>query len=107
MRDEAVILKTILFDGQVAGIVLSFVTSGEREVGYWIGREYWGKGIATKALAEFLGQVRERPLHGYVARHNTGSRRVLEKCGFMFLREDKYSSPNGQEVEGYVLILRE
>lgn len=53
MADDSVILKTILFNGQVAGNIVSFVQSGEREVGYWIGKEYWGKGIATKALAAF------------------------------------------------------
>ena len=52
------IVKTILFDGQVAGNIVSWDQSGEREVGYWIGKEYWGKGIATKALAEFLGIVK-------------------------------------------------
>lgn len=60
MADDAVILKTILFDGQVAGNIVSFEQSGEREVGYWIGKEYWGKGIATKALAVFLSHVRTR-----------------------------------------------
>jgi RimJ/RimL family protein N-acetyltransferase len=82
MKDETVILKTILFEGQVAGNLVSFVLSGEREVGYWLGREFWGKGIATRALSEFLKQVKERPLYAHVARHNIASLRVLEKCGF-------------------------
>ncbi len=50
--------------------------------GYWIGREYWGKGIASAALADFLDVVEDRPLHARVAKHNAGSIRVLEKCGF-------------------------
>jgi RimJ/RimL family protein N-acetyltransferase len=82
LADETVIKKTILFDGHVAGNVVSFVQSGEREVGYWIGKEYWGKGVATEALSEFLGHVETRPLYAHVARHNTASIRVLEKCGF-------------------------
>ena len=61
------IVKTILFDGQVAGNIVSWDQSGEREVGYWIGKDYWGKGIATKALAEFLGYVKSRPLFAHVA----------------------------------------
>lgn len=60
-KDESVILKTILFEKQVAGNVLSFEISGEREVGYWLGREFWGKGIATRALSAFLTQVLVRP----------------------------------------------
>ena len=86
--NENVLLKTILYDGEVAGNVVSFEMEGKREVGYWIGREFWGKGIATKALAEFLGYVKIRPLYGVVAKHNIGSRRVLEKCGFEFFGEE-------------------
>jgi RimJ/RimL family protein N-acetyltransferase len=103
MADDSVILKTILFNGQVAGNILSFVKSGEREVGYWLGKEYWGKGIATKALAAFLKQVKTRPLYGHVAKHNIGSRRVLEKCGFKIVREEMFPSPSGEEVEDFVL----
>ena len=88
MQGESNILKTILFDDQVAGNIVSWDASGEREVGYWIGKEFWGKGIATKALSEFLGIVTTRPLYEHVAKHNVASRRVLEKCGFMLSGED-------------------
>ena len=53
MQDESILLRTILFEGQVVGNLVSFEISGKREVGYWLGREFWGKGIATQALAEF------------------------------------------------------
>ena len=105
MADESNILKTILFDGQVAGNIVSWLQSGEWEVGYWIGKEYWGRGIATKALAEFLGIVKTRPLFAHVAKHNVGSRRVLEKCGFAFIGEDTYTNPAGVEVEEFILKL--
>ena len=82
------LIRTIVYDGQVAGTVMCFEMEGKREVGYWIGREYWGKGIASQALAQFLEQEKSRPLYGYVAKHNVGSRRVLEKCRFEFLEED-------------------
>lgn len=62
MNNKTNIIKTVLFEGQVAGNIVSWEQSGEREVGYWIGKEYWGKGIGTKALAEFLGYVKIRPL---------------------------------------------
>ncbi len=70
MADDSVILKTILFDGQVAGSIVSWEVSGEREVGYWLGKEFWGKGIATQALAEYVRIVKSRPLFAHVARHN-------------------------------------
>jgi RimJ/RimL family protein N-acetyltransferase len=82
LADESTTIRTIVVNGEIAGNVLSWRTPDERLVGYWIGREYWGRGIATRALAAFLSEVRERPLHAHVATSNLGSIRVLEKCGF-------------------------
>jgi RimJ/RimL family protein N-acetyltransferase len=108
MADETNILKTILYGDQVAGNIVSWEHSGEREVGYWLGREIWGKGIATQALALFLKQVTTRPLYAYAAKHNLASIRVLEKCGFTMTGEDKgLSSTGGEEIEELRLILRE
>jgi RimJ/RimL family protein N-acetyltransferase len=101
-------MRTILFDGQVAGNIVSFVMDGEREVGYWLGREFWGKGIATSALQQFLEVITERPLFAHVVRHNTGSLRVLQKCGFTVSKEEQFESGNGGgSVAGYVLKLEE
>jgi RimJ/RimL family protein N-acetyltransferase len=74
-------------------------------VGYWIGKEFWGKGIASGSLKQFLGVVKSRPLFAHVARHNRASKRVLEKCGFVVVGEDKYLDRNGREVEEIVLKL--
>ena len=83
------LLKTIVYNSQVAGNIVSFDMEGKREVGYWLGREFWGKGIASHALTEFLGYETTRPLYGVAVKHNTGSQRVLTKCGFEFLAEEK------------------
>jgi RimJ/RimL family protein N-acetyltransferase len=88
LEDESVVTKTVLFEGEVAGNIVSFVNSGEREVGYWIGRQFWGRGVATRALAEFLRLEARRPLYAGVALHNAASVRVLQKCGFRILREE-------------------
>ena len=82
LADDAVLVRTILSDGQVAGNVLSFERGGRREVGYWIGRDHWGRGVATAALVAFLGEETSRPLHAGVEPQTRGSLRVLEKCGF-------------------------
>lgn len=87
LADESNIIRTIVYNGQVAGNLVSFLMENKREVGYWIGREFWGRGVATKALSDFLSQVKIRPLYGVAARHNIGSQRVLEKCGFKICRE--------------------
>lgn len=89
VKNETAVLKTILFDEKIAGNIVSWEPEeNERDIGYWIGKEYWGKGIATQALAEFLKIVKTRPLYAYVARHNVASARVLQKCGFAIYAEN-------------------
>src|SRR5262245_33389558 len=109
LKDETVFKKTVICDGHVAGNVVRFEREGEREVGYWIGREYWGRGIATLALADFLRHVTQRPLRARVAKHNMASRRVLEKCGFAISGEERGPSRPGasDEVDDLILTLRE
>jgi RimJ/RimL family protein N-acetyltransferase len=81
--DRSVLTRTIVVDGQVAGSVASYVDPelGAPEVTYWLGREFWGKGIATMALSEFLKEQTARPIYGRAAKDNTGSIRVLESVG--------------------------
>jgi RimJ/RimL family protein N-acetyltransferase len=81
--------RTIEVDGEVAGNVVSWEGDEGRLVGYWIGREHWGRGIATAALRAFLEEIPERPLHALVHADNAGSIRVLEKCGFVQVGEDE------------------
>lgn len=82
LGDSTLIKQAILFDGAVTGNIVCFEQDGQAQVGYWIGREYWGKGVASAALAAFLADVQARPLYAHVVKHNLGSVRVLEKCGF-------------------------
>lgn len=87
MADPQNILRTIVLEDQVVGNIVSFVMDGKREVGYWLGREFWGKGIASKSLELFLQEVKMRPLYAHVAKTNPASMRVLEKGGFVFQDE--------------------
>jgi len=104
--DETVVKKTILCKGQVAGQILSFKRFGQREVGYWLGREYWGKGIASRALAAFMHADPERPLFARVAKPNGASRRVLEKCGFVLHGEEFwFPEAGGEPSEDFILKL--
>lgn len=82
LSDQKVVIKTILWRDQVAGIVGSFLWDGKPQVTYWIGKEFWGNGIATQALTELLHIVTDRPLYASAAKDNVASIRVLEKCGF-------------------------
>ena len=109
LANKVNIIQTILFNGQVAGSVSSYEEEGRPEVTYWLGKEYWGKGIATWALTEFLAQKnRIRPIYARVAKDNLGSRRVLEKCGFKIIGESKgVANARGQEIEERLLELQE
>jgi RimJ/RimL family protein N-acetyltransferase len=106
--EPTIIIRTILCDGQVAGSVLSYEEDGRPEVSYWLGREFWGKGIATWALGEFLRTVNlKRPMYARVAKDNLGSRRVLEKCGFAVIGEERgYANARGMEIAELLLELR-
>jgi len=105
MKNEKNIIQTVLYDNQIAGSIMSWEMAGEWEVGYWYGREYWSKGIATQALKEFVSGMLTRPLYAHVAQHNIGSRRVLEKCGFKVIGEDTYTNPASVEVEEFIFKL--
>jgi RimJ/RimL family protein N-acetyltransferase len=106
LGNPANINQTILYDGEIAGNIASFEQDGQREVSYWIGREFWGRGVATRALAAFVNKVTTRPLYGYAATHNLASRRVLEKCGFALVgRHEAIMTLDGADVPGFVFKL--
>jgi len=104
--DDTAIQLTIVVDGTVAGNIGSWEQDGQRMLGYWVGREHWGRGVATKALAQFVGQVTTRPLYAHVAVHNTGSIRVLEKCAFRRDRVQEAKAPVPDDgVEEFIFVL--
>ena len=104
--DDTAIQRTIVADGTVAGNIGSWEQDGRRLVGYWVGREHWGRGVATQALAQFVGQVAARPLYAHVAVHNVGSIRVLEKCGFRRDRVQEATAPVPDDgIEELIFVL--
>jgi RimJ/RimL family protein N-acetyltransferase len=105
LANPAGIHRTILFAGQVAGNVVSWEQAGERRIGYWLGRSFWGQGIATAALSLFVEEVSVRPLHAHVARTNGASIRVLQKCGFTTRGEDTFPSPDGEPGQELIMVL--
>jgi RimJ/RimL family protein N-acetyltransferase len=100
------ILRAIVCDGQLAGYLTCYERDGKRHVGYWLGKEFWGRGIASAAFPAFLELVPMRPLHAYVAKHNVASVRVLQKCGFVIRSEAPFEFEGEQLVE-YELVLAE
>jgi RimJ/RimL family protein N-acetyltransferase len=106
LANDSNVVRTIEVDGEVAGNIGSWEQDGRRLVGYWIGRDFWGRGIATSALSELAGEL-GRPLHAWVANSNLGSIRVLEKCGFVQVGSHaEHDERFGEVVEELLFELR-
>ncbi len=108
IASKTIAIQTILFNGHVAGHVLSYEDEEfeKPEVSYWLGKPYWGKGIATKALAAFLLRIQVRPLYARAAKDNHASLRVLEKNEFTRIGEGKgFANARGEEIEEFILRL--
>jgi ribosomal-protein-alanine N-acetyltransferase len=76
-------------DGKVAGCIgLQRSRDTIYELGYWLGKAWWGKGLATEAAKRVVGfALDELGAHGLLSGHladNPASGRVLEKCGFRY-----------------------
>ncbi|WP_425602546.1 GNAT family N-acetyltransferase [Luteimonas galliterrae] len=76
--------------GQACGGIGARPGQGEHahtaEFGYWLGREFWGQGRMTRVVSAFapwvMRELRLYRLQATVLDFNTGSARVLAKCGF-------------------------
>ncbi len=71
--------------------------AGTAEVGYWLGRPFWGQGYATEALAAFVGFAFDHfglaQVTASAMPENRGSIRVQEKVGFTFVDEGEEPAP--------------
>jgi RimJ/RimL family protein N-acetyltransferase len=106
MNAPGIVNKTILRGAEVAGSIACFPQEGELEVTYWIGKEHWGKGVATEALKQLLQEITHRPIFARAAKDNIGSVRVLQKCDFKIIGEDKgFAQGRGGETEEYIFRL--
>jgi len=104
--DSSTTNRVIEIDGRVVGHIASFDLEDRREVTYWIGREDWGRGIATRALQEFLQLEATRPLYAGAASDNAASIRVLTKCGFVIVGEGRgFAYGRNEETDEVVLRL--
>jgi RimJ/RimL family protein N-acetyltransferase len=106
-RDDAD-TRTVRCDGRIVGSVGRWIDSesGMPEVTYWIDREHWGRGIATRAMRLFL-DTQPRPIRARAAADNAASVAVLGKLGFVEVGHDRgYAEARGAEVDEVVLELR-
>jgi ribosomal-protein-alanine N-acetyltransferase len=106
LNDPTITMRTILVNGDIAGSVSKFVMEGHAEITYWIDKKFWGQGIGSKALTDFLKIESTRPILGRVAFDNVGSQRVLEKCGFVKIGTDRgFANARQAEIEEYIYKL--
>lgn len=106
LNDPTINMQTIWVDETIVGSIAKFEVKGDTEITYWIDRIFWGKGIATTALYNFLNIERTRPIFGRVAFDNPGSQRVLEKCGFIRIGQDRgFANARQMEIEEFIYKL--
>ncbi|WP_406493271.1 GNAT family N-acetyltransferase [Streptomyces sp. NBC_00846] len=106
LADRSVVMRTVVADGVVVGNAGAYGRPDDRQVTYWIDRAHWGRGLATAALRALLDVVPDRPLHARAAADNTGSRRVLEKCGFAVTGSDHgYARARGEDTDELLFTL--
>ena len=101
LANDSVVTRAIVSEGEVAGNIGCWEDGGRWFLGYWVGRRFWGRGLATQALAELVGIVETRPLYAHVVTTNLASIRVLERCGFALV--DRHTAGDGVEELLYEL----
>lgn len=106
LQDDSVTSWTILLDGIIVGSVGTWVMDGEPQITYGIGKEFWGQGLATQAVALFLQKVETRPLYGRAASDNIRSVKILEKAGFKKTGTERgFAATRGKEIEEVIFRL--
>lgn len=104
--DPTIVHRTVLADDVVVGHAAVYGPPEEREVTYWIDRSHWGRGIATAALSALIDLEPTRPLHAHAVADNTGSIRVLQKCGFVITAHGRwFARARGGDVDDVALTL--
>jgi RimJ/RimL family protein N-acetyltransferase len=108
-RDKGAEFQTILQEGEPVGYIAAFDRFEKREISYWIGREFWGKGIGTKAVAIWLERfdVPSAGLYARVMDDHPASARVLEKNGFTVDSKDSFFSElRGEDVNETLYVIQ-
>jgi RimJ/RimL family protein N-acetyltransferase len=99
-------MQTVLVDETIAGSIAKFIMQGDTEITYWMDKKFWGKGVGTTVLKNFLTIEKERPIFGRVAFDNFGSQKVLEKCGFIKTGTDiGFASARQTEIVEFIYRL--
>jgi RimJ/RimL family protein N-acetyltransferase len=108
LSDPALTARAVLAGDEMVGYIGCFGIDGHTNVGYRIDRNYWGQGIATRALKLLLREVPIRPIYAHVATSNHPSLHVLQKCGFVVERVQVSSATDRYPAcEEAILVLKD
>jgi RimJ/RimL family protein N-acetyltransferase len=102
--DPGVTPRIIIADGELVGSINIFPQEGTDSIGYWLAREHWGRGIATRSIALMLEEFAKRPLFARVAAHNTASLRALQRNGFVITAR-RQSPATERYIAGETIVL--
>ncbi len=106
MSKHTIHLQTILSNNEVVGSVAKYEINGKAELTYWINKDYWGRGIATKAVLFFLQIELARPIFARAASDNIASQKVLENSKFTKIGIKKgYANAREMEIEEFIYKL--
>lgn len=106
LADPTIHMRTIKTGNEIVGSIARFFIENDAEITYWIDRKFWGQGMATTALQNFLQIEKTRPLYARVAFDNYGSQKVLEKNGFVNIGKEKgFANARQEEIEEYIYKL--
>ena len=106
LKDPKIQNYTIFLNNTIVGSIAKFPLDGKIEITYWIDRDFWGKGIASESLGKLIEMESDRPIYGRVAFDNLASQKVLKKCGFIRITEDKgFANARQKEIVEYIYRL--
>src|SRR5436305_9513268 len=81
LNSSQITKRTIVAEGRVARHISCYPHGENIDVTYWLGREVWGRGLATQEINRMVPLVVARQIFERVATDNIGSLRVLHICG--------------------------
>jgi RimJ/RimL family protein N-acetyltransferase len=113
-NDEPLTNFAIVVDGEAAGgigiVLQSDVFRRSAEIGYWLGEDYWGRGIVTQAVREVTEYAFSKfdlcRIYAGVFEWNPASMRVLEKCGYQLeARMKKAITKDGKTIDDFIFAI--
>jgi RimJ/RimL family protein N-acetyltransferase len=106
LTDEKTLARAVVWNDAVAGFVVLSIQHQKPTISSWLGRDYWGKGIATGAVRDFLALIETRPVYARVSFDNLAALQVLRKIGFAIVEHDSFfSEAHGYDIDEMVLAL--